>query len=137
MKKAIILILGFVIIIALVVAVGASKKTGQTNSDQPASNHPTSSGASTTPASSDAVNIQNYAFGPASMTVKKGTSVTWTNMDTARHDITVDDGTPAGGPASELLAKGQMYSFTFNTVGTFKYHCSPHPYMHGSVTVTE
>lgn len=84
----------------------------------------------------NSVEIRNFAFNPAKITVKKGTTVTWTNQDSAKHDIT-----PTGGgsdfKASELLGKGESYSFTFNTAGTYTYLCSPHPYMKGTVEVTE
>jgi plastocyanin len=84
----------------------------------------------------NAVSIQNFSFGPDKLIVKKGTKVTWTNMDDAHHDIT-----PTGGGsdfvASKLLAKDEKYEFTFNTVGIYTYKCSPHPYMKGTIEVTE
>jgi len=83
----------------------------------------------------DKVSIDNFAFNPASITVKKGTTVTWTNMDTAAHTVTETDS--QDGPKSDNLAKGASYTFTFNTAGTFKYHCAIHPSMTGTVTVTE
>lgn len=83
------------------------------------------------------VEIKDFAFAPATITVKKGTKVTWTNQDTVRHDVTSDDGAPTGGPGGPLVAKGESYSFTFNTVGSFSYHCTPHPNMKGTVTVIE
>ena len=80
--------------------------------------------------------IQDFAFGSNKMTVKKGTKITWTNMDDAHHDIT-----PLTGAndfvASKLLSKGEAYEFTFNTAGTYTYKCSPHPYMKGTIEVTE
>lgn len=80
--------------------------------------------------------IKDFAFAPETLTVKKGTKVTWTNKDDARHDIT-----PTGGGSdfmpSTLLAKGESYDFTFSTAGTYTYKCSPHPYMKGTVVVTE
>jgi len=86
-------------------------------------------------ASTDSVEIKDYAFSPKTITVKKGTKVTWTNQDSVQHDVTSD--TDGKGPSSELLSKGESYSFTFDEVGTFTYHCSPHPYMKGTVVVTE
>jgi plastocyanin len=41
----------------------------------------------------------------------------------------------ADAPSSELLAKGESYSFTFKKAGTYTYHCTPHPYMKGTVVV--
>jgi amicyanin len=93
---------------------------------------------SETPQAANAVVIRDYKYSPTPITVKKGTTVTWTNQDAARHNVVVDEGEPAGGPTDgPLIGKGETYSFTFNTVGTFNYHCSPHPYMKGSVVVTE
>ena len=80
------------------------------------------------------VEIKNFAYGPENINVKVGTTVTWTNEDTIQHDITGHDGK---GPKSELLSKGETYSYTFSEAGTFNYHCSPHPYMVGTVIVTE
>jgi len=77
--------------------------------------------------------IVNMAFTPNPIKVKKGTTVTWTNQDVASHTVTGDN----GGPNSSTIATGQSYSFTFNTVGTFNYHCAIHPSMKGSVIVTE
>lgn len=79
------------------------------------------------------VTIQNFAFSPASITVTKGTTVMWTNRDSTAHTVT---GNTAGGPASGHIQPGQSYSFTFNSAGTFPYHCSIHPEMTGSVTVS-
>jgi plastocyanin len=84
--------------------------------------------------SGDRVVIEDFAYGPQKLTVKKGTTVTWTNNDTADHTVTAGDGS---GPMSELFGKGQSYSYTFSTVGTFNYFCEPHPYMKGTVVVIE
>lgn len=80
------------------------------------------------------VEIKDYAFGPATIKVKVGDTVTWTNQDSDRHDV-VDDDSSADGPKSDLLSKGESYSFTFKKAGTFNYHCSPHPYMKAKVIV--
>lgn len=87
-------------------------------------------------AESNSVIIHDFAFSPAKITVKKGTTVTWTNDDTAKHDIAPDNPSDEF-KKSNLLAKGETYSVTFDTVGTYTYHCTPHPFMKGSVEVTE
>ena len=79
------------------------------------------------------VEIEDFAFNPSPITVKKGTKVTWTNKDSVEHTVT---GT-SGGPDSELFGKGASYSYTFNEVGAFSYFCKPHPHMTGTVVVTE
>lgn len=81
------------------------------------------------------VSIADFAYSPESITVKAGTAVTWTNQDTVGHTVTTEDGSE--GPDSETLAKGDAYSYTFNTPGTYNYYCAPHPYMKGTVVVTE
>ncbi len=91
------------------------------------------SGSTTTPVAANAVTIKGYAFTPKTLAVKKGTTVTWTSEDIAKHTVTGKN----GGPASALLAQGESYSYTFDTVGTFEYFCEPHPYMTASVEVTE
>ena len=83
----------------------------------------------------NSVVVQDFAFSPANITVKKGTTVTWTNQDSAAHTVTETDG--KAGPDSGDVAHGKAYSFTYDTVGTFNYNCSIHPEMTGTVTVTE
>lgn len=78
------------------------------------------------------ITIQGVAFAPKTLTVKKGTTVTWKNNDSVPHTVTGD----AGGPSSQQLANGQSYSYTFSTIGTFPYHCTIHPSMTATVTVT-
>lgn len=85
--------------------------------------------------SSNQVTIENFAFSSNNITVKKGTTVTWTNKDSATHNVTETDG--KNGPKSGDLATGKSFVFTFDEVGTYKYDCSIHPNMTGTVTVTE
>ena len=80
-----------------------------------------------------AVSIDNFAFGPAAITVRAGATVTWTNNDEEPHTVF----SSAGGFKSPVLASNQnTYSFTFTTPGTYDYNCTIHPFMHGTVTVT-
>ncbi len=96
------------------------------------------------------INIKDFKYSKANIKIKKGTTVTWTNQDTVKHNVMQDhsdSGAAHDAPtknevkpdvfAGQLLAKGESYSFTFNETGTDPYHCSPHPYMKGSVTVVE
>lgn len=80
-----------------------------------------------------AVVIQNFAFSPASVTIKTGTTVTWTNDDNVGHTVTSDSGSLMNSP---VMVHGQSYSVTFTNHGTFNYHCSVHPMMHGTVVVS-
>ncbi len=86
--------------------------------------------------SGNQVTYKGFAVVQKTLKVKKGTTVTWTNEDNAKHDVTPDMET-ADFKTSELFGKGETYSVTFNTVGTYSYLCSPHPYMKGTIEVTE
>lgn len=93
-----------------------------------------SSGAPAAPVAGNAVSISGFAFSPAALTVKAGTTVTWTNKDSDAHTVT-SQGT--GGPlGSAALSTGQSYSFTFAKPGTYSYLCTIHPFMTATVTVT-
>lgn len=82
------------------------------------------------PATANAIDIMDFAFNPDTITVAKGTTVTWTNKDSAPHTV---KGTAF---TSETLNQGQSYSYTFNEAGTFDYQCSIHPSMRAKVIVT-
>ena len=81
----------------------------------------------------EAVDIENFAFSPEVVEVLEGTTVTWTNLDVDNHTVTADDGAFDSGS----LAQGESFSYTFDTLGTFPYHCTPHPSMTGDAEVTE
>ena len=68
-------------------------------------------------------------FVPSSITVKKGTTVTWTNNDSAAHTVV------GAGWSSGQLSYGQSYSHTFSTAGSFDYHCGIHPVMQGTINI--
>lgn len=97
---------------------------------------PSAQGTATgkTSAQTNSVAIENFAFTPANITISKGTTVTWTNKDAVAHTVTETDGKT--GPNSGNLAQGKSFTFTFDNVGTYQYHCAIHPDMVGTVTVT-
>lgn len=78
-----------------------------------------------------AVEIQNFAFSPATLTVKVGDTVTWVNQDSVGHSATADDGSFDTG----VLSQGESNTVTFTEAGTFGYHCTPHPNITGTVIV--
>ncbi len=88
--------------------------------------------ASAAPVAENTVNIDDFAFSPASLSVKVGSTVTWTNNDEEPHTVVADDGSFH---SPGLDAKG-TYSYTFRAPGNFDYICSIHPFMHGTVVVT-
>jgi amicyanin len=78
-----------------------------------------------------AVAIDNFTFNPQTLTVKAGTTVTWTNKDDIPHAIA------AVGKQfkSRVMDTDNNYSFTFTTPGTYAYFCSLHPHMTGTIVV--
>ena len=83
--------------------------------------------------SGDGEKMSGFAFSPASMTIKAGTALTWTNADNATHTVTADDGSFDSGN----VASSATFTHTFATAGTFAYHCNIHSSMHGTITVTQ
>lgn len=77
------------------------------------------------------VTISGFAFGPASVNVNVGDTVTWTNQDGVTHTATAAGGAFNTGP----IANGESATVTFDQAGTFTYHCSIHPSMTGTVVV--
>jgi plastocyanin len=77
------------------------------------------------------VAIAGFAFDPSSLTINVGDTVMWTNNDGASHTSSSDTGIWNSG----TLMLGQTFSFTFNTAGTFPYHCGFHGFMTASITV--
>ena len=77
------------------------------------------------------ISIQNFAFSNANMTIAQGTTVRWTNKEMATHTVTSDNGSFS----SQNLAKNESFSFKFDTLGTFTYHCALHPNMTGTIVV--
>jgi PGF-CTERM protein len=78
------------------------------------------------------VDIEGFAFQPATLTVPPGTNVTWTNQDNAPHTVTSINGKFDSG----RLNKGQAFSFNFTVPGVYDYHCKVHPSMRGQILVT-
>jgi len=78
-----------------------------------------------------AATIANFAFSPNPVTVSSGGTVTWTNNDSTAHTVTFDSG-----PNCNNVAAGASVSAKFSAPGTYPYHCTIHPSMKGSVTVS-
>lgn len=90
-----------------------------------------SAGSSAKP-SKIAVEIMDYKYTPATLKVKVGDTVTWTNHDSAPHDVAVTDGPEKF--KSPTLKKGESFTYTFAKSGKYSYYCSIHPDMKASVT---
>lgn len=83
------------------------------------------------PVAKNSVQISNFNFSPATLTVKVGDTVTWTNQDSMGHSATADDQSFDTG----VFDQGKSGTVTFSKTGTFTYHCSIHTSMHGTIIV--
>lgn len=99
---------------------------------------PTPTPAPTTGGPSSSVSIPmgaevlgNRAFAPDNLDIAVGTTVTWMNTDSVSHTSTSN----ASGWDSGIISPGRQFSFTYQTAGTFPYHCAIHPGMVGTVVV--
>ncbi len=88
--------------------------------------------AADSPSKAAEVNIDNFSFSPATITVKAGTAVTWTNRDDIPHTVVADDKTSF---KSKVLDTGDKFTFTPTKPGTYPYFCSIHPKMTGKLIV--
>ena len=84
------------------------------------------------PVATDSVAIKNFAFSPAMVTVRVGTTVTWTNSDQDAHTVTAT----GGGFTSPTLNTGDLFRYTFSKPGRYEYLCTIHPFMTATVVVT-
>jgi plastocyanin len=79
------------------------------------------------------VKIDNFSFGPMTLTVPAGTTVTWINRDDIPHTVVSTDDPKAF--KSKVLDTDEKFSFTFTKAGTYAYFCSVHPKMTAKVIV--
>jgi plastocyanin len=100
----------------------SSSNTGTTNG---------TTNGNTTGNQTPAVSIENYTFNPSVLTVNVGTTVIWTNNDSAVHNIKSADFN------SPEMKKGETYKFKFDKAGTYDYSCGIHPTMTGKIIVVE
>ena len=75
------------------------------------------------------VKIDNFSFGPGTLTIPVGTTVTWTNRDDIPHTVVSTDGVFK----SKVLDTDEKFSFAFSKAGTYPYFCSIHPKMTGKI----
>jgi plastocyanin len=105
---------------------GSGSASGASAKPSGSSSQTTSAGAST------AVKISNFKFSPASLTVKQGAGVTVTNEDSAAHTATADDGHSFD---TGDLSQGATQTISVSKPGSYPYHCTIHPFMHGTLVV--
>jgi len=83
----------------------------------------------------NAVTVKDFAFGPRTITVTAGTTVTWTNQDDFDHSI-VDKTTNVEGPHFGPVTEPRTFSRSYPAVGAYPYFCGIHNSMTGTVIVT-
>ena len=113
-------------------------QAGNTPTTAPAGNTPTPTATPSGPTKAIAIDTSTGTFGfnPTTITIKVGTTVTWTNTTSAPHTVTSDDGkTFDSGINTPIAASGGTFSFTFTKAGTFTYHCQIHPFMKATIIV--
>jgi plastocyanin len=94
---------------------------------------PAAASAGDAPVATDTVAIQNFAFSPATVTVKAGSTITWTNSDQDPHTVTSMNNGPLHSPP---MSNGDTYRYTFTAPGRYEYLCTIHPFMTATVVVT-
>jgi len=93
--------------------------------------HPTRAKSDDTKSAPAEVRVDNFTFGPDTLTVPANSTVTWVNKDDVPHVIASNDGLFK----SKALDTDDKYSYTFAKAGTYSYYCSIHPKMIGKVVV--
>ena len=133
------------LVLAAVLAGCGTSSSGNTAPPAPtATTAPAPTTAPTTPATAAptsapqsgnvSIAIQNFAFNPQAITIKVGSTITWTDKDTTAHTVTSVSG-PTSFNSGPLAAPGGTFKFTFTQAGTYAYHCSIHPFMMATITV--
>lgn len=114
----------------------ATTTTNMSGMDMSGTTATTATGTGT---SSDAavtdIKIQNFAFSPATITVKVGTTVRWTNMDSATHTVTSGANRTADNKFDHTMPQGETFEYKFTAAGEYDYFCKPHSNMNAKVIV--
>src|ERR1700747_3344215 len=116
--------------VLLLAGCSASRPTAGSSSSMPMASASVTAPAA--PVSGNQVNIDGFAFVPATLTVHAGTTVTWTNRDEEPHTVAASDGSFH----SPGMGTGATFAHTFSTAGKLDYVCSIHPSIAGPVVVT-
>jgi plastocyanin len=145
LKPALFCLVALSALVLLAACGGGSTNTGTTPTTSTSAVTPTTGTTSApTATATQAGNAQTvmiissgtFAFSPATLTIKAGTTVTWKNTTTVSHTVTSDDGKSFdSGTANPIAPQTGTFSFTFTTAGTFAYHCEIHPFMKATIIV--
>jgi len=113
------------VIVALLLIIAGPRSLAAANTN---TNTNTNNQSSTAAAE---IKIDNFVFGPQTVTVPVGATVTWTNHDDIPHTSVSTEGVFK----SKVMDTDEKFSYTFTKAGTYAYYCSIHPKMTGTVVV--
>jgi plastocyanin len=125
------MIFALVVVLLATACGGSTSPTPTTPTPTPTAAPTLSASTSTVAIVSGASTMTNTAYSPNPINITPGTTVSWVNNDNTTHTSTGN----AGIWSSGSIAPGDRFSFTFQSAGTFSYHCSIHPNMVGTVNV--
>ena len=120
--------LALLAIIALIAGCGGSASAPSGSSTAPSGATGGATGG-TTGGAAVTVTEQNFAFSPSAVTAKVGDTITFTNNDSATHEVKID------GKDLGQQAQGASVTWTATKAGSFPFSCVIHPNMTGTVTV--
>ena len=126
MKKTLLIILAtlFIVVGGIIVFIKMSRNdTNTMNRTNDNSSKSDINASSEILVGSVSISIRNFAYSREKITIKKGSTITWANEDSMAHTVTSTSSSDSFD--SGTLEKGQTFSKTFNSVGTFDYFCSP------------
>jgi plastocyanin len=138
-KRLLALVAPVVILAALLAVAGCGSSSSGNTAAPTATTAPAATATAaaaptnTTGAAGNAVDVANFHFSPATLTVKVGTTVTWKGVS-GSHTVTSDAGAPMA--FDQPISQGSTVTVTFTKAGTYNYHCSIHASMHGTIVVT-
>ena len=131
LKPVLLFLVALSALVILAACGGGSTSTGGTT---PTASTPAATATQTVMIITDSSG--SFAFSPATLTIKAGTTVTWKNTTAVAHTVTSDDGKSFdSGTSNPIAAQSGTFSFTFGTPGTFAYHCEIHPFMKAKIIV--
>jgi plastocyanin len=120
-----------VVPVLLAVSLGARSETPAATATAAAVASATTTAATTAAADATTISIREFMFAPTEMTVPVGTTVHWKNLDGEPHTVRSVDATFA----SNALDQNDSFAFKFDKPGTYRYVCSIHPQMVGTIVV--
>jgi len=125
---------GLVVAVAMLLAACSSSAATPTATTAPPSAAPTTAPAapSSGGTTGTAVSIKDFSFEPADLTAKVGQEITWTNTGNAAHTVSFNTGSVDSGS----MSSGATFKHTFDTPGSYSYHCNFHSNMQGTITIT-